>query len=263
MLVEGPDDAAARALSQLLGRGEPAAGFPVLARLGLTSSARPSSTDVAIRGARLLGWGRARRFGADGPYEAPPRRLPRSGPLAVAGYAQHPECFGGGVPHVIDRILGRLPERRLQPADDSARTPVHLRHGDYVRLGWELPASYYRSALRVLAERGVPLDNGSVMVGDDRMAAQGLAVLLRADGWQVGVADPHSSGPPEAEMLRDFRLVPEAPVVVMSNSTFCSWATSTGDRLLGGRPVVFPHGWTGAGGDQFRRSGWSALQGLT
>lgn len=253
----GPDDDTASSLERLVGPLEPHASPRTLARLGLVPAAASAWTDLAIRAARTLGWAAPRRLGTVGPFSAAPQLLPTRGPMAVVGYAQHPSFFADGVDAVVSRIILRrsdagAPDRR--PAEPG-RIVLHLRRGDYVALGWALSTEYYRSALRRLADTHELRGEGVLVVGDDPMASDGLAAALQRDGWDAVVAsDP--SGDEEARILVDFMSIVDAPAVVMSNSTYCWWATCVGDRLRTGRPVAFPTDWTGSGGGVLYRPGW-------
>jgi hypothetical protein len=125
--------------------------------------------------------------------------------------------------------------------DDHVEGPpvvVHVRGGDYRNLGWLLKNHYY---LRVLDSGFLRRDELVCVLGDDPVEVARVRQLLERAGAQIQEL-PDVIDPTEAA-LRDFSTIVLAERVVMSNSTFCWWATSVGDAVRPGRPVAYPSGW--------------------
>lgn len=252
-----PDDTVSADLRLLIGDGPPPPNRATLFRLGLVPPGSRPVVELGVRAARTLGWARERRLASGGAFELPPYGTPASGPLAIVGYAQHPGFFASGVSDVVERILANA-EPELRGSMDPPRGPlISLRRGDYVQRGWELDMAYYRAGLEKLAEFGVALDGAIEVVGDDRLACMGLVAELRGDVRALRVFDPECQGASRA--IADFWRTACASAVVMSNSTFCWWATVVGDALRPGRTVVFPANWLGGDSRVLHRSPWIAL----
>lgn len=254
-----PDDAVSADLHRLIGEGPPAPTSATLFRLGLVPPGSRPGVELGVRAARTLGWARERRLASGSDPWSSPSRTPTTGPLAIVGYAQHPEFFARGVGAVVDLILADR-GRELRNSAESPLGPVlHLRRGDYVQLRWELSIDYYRASLVRLSALGRDSDDAIEVIGDDRLACAGLVAELRRDGRNVQDIDPGFGRAPRS--ICDFWRIASASVVVMSNSTFCWWATVVGDALRSDRTVVFPARWLGGGSQVLRRSAWIAIDG--
>ncbi len=98
-------------------------------------------------------------------------------PVYLEGYFQTERWFTGVADHIARRV--QLPAvTPLRPATAPAGAPtvgVSFRRGDYVRVGWELPLSYYEHALARISEL-VP-GAALVVLGDDPVFTQ------FATGW--------------------------------------------------------------------------------
>jgi hypothetical protein len=125
---------------------------------------------------------------------------------------------------------------------------VHLRRGDYVTLGRELSFGYYVRSLQVLGESVKSV----VVTSDDELAARTFCEYLKAKGYSActpseAEASREASSPRDSDpVLYDFCLMANAKNIIMSNSTYCWWATVLGDHLSENREerkVVYPRGW--------------------
>jgi hypothetical protein len=110
--------------------------------------------------------------------------------------------------------------------DAELDVAVHLRLSDYVSLGWNLPASYYRRALRILK----PVRSAWVFTDD----ANGAVPYLEAMRGEAERADLVRCGNP----ITEFRMMLSCARLVVGNSTYSWWAAFLGDPV-----VVYPHNW--------------------
>lgn len=180
-----------------------------------------------------------------GPFAAMPSGLSADRPLGLFGYFQHPSWYEPALPAMIDRMLAAAP-----PADAWHRPDVvaiHFRRGDYVRFGWDLPLSYYEAALERLAGgHSIEL----AVLADDAVFEEMVAEHYRRRGFTI-----HAR---RTDRVIDFWTLAGAGSVIMSNSTFCWWASVIGDALgpRMERRVMFPAGWVKGHGGDLRRSDW-------
>lgn len=258
--MQSPADRTAADLTRLVGSPAAPARPATLMRLGLVPEGSRGPVELAVRAARTVGLARRRRVGGADAFAPPSHPWPSRGPLAVVGYVQNPAFFDDGIDDVVDRILVRRQDAEQDADVPGVRPVLHIRRGDYVNNGWALPSDYYRDGLTRLRDRGVDLTQGIDVVGDDPMACSGLVSELRADGWPLRIPDGHR--PDGDEVIHDFWSIVHAPAVVMSNSTFCWWATVVGDALRPTRTVVYPRGWIGLGPDVLHRTPWDDVPGL-
>lgn len=193
---------------------------------------------------------RPRRVLADNFTPRPSDRAVRS-TRRLAGYHQHPSYFAEALEHVLDRLDRTIrPDRRL--GEDLVM--IHLRRGDYVQLGWDLPYEYYRLALSKL-----DLGGRVTVISDDEIARIGFQAHLDDVGFRV--TDPPTTYD-EDRLRADFLCLSSAQHLVLANSTFSWWAGALGDRLWAGNPrqVTYPIGWlTGEDPDVLRRPAWKAV----
>ena len=209
-------------------------------RQRLVRALEPVRADVSERTLRVLG-------GLDHSFD--PRPAHPSRPIVLDGYFQHPDWFAPVEEAMIDRIVKFAPASWREGTFASADTVLHVRGGDYVTLGWMLDEGYYERALELL---GPPATVR--LVTDDRAVGAEVASVCRRKGWGC------SFGPADATAVDDFWTVAAARRVIMSNSTFCWWATKVGDRRWGprspGRAVVFPDQWVLGQGAVLRQPTW-------
>lgn len=178
----------------------------------------------------------------DAAYEALRRA---TGPVVMRGYFQHEGYLGGFPKLVADRLARRAIHAPFAPVR------LHLRRGDYVRLGWQLPATYYTDSLTAL-------DVGSAtsveVVSDDVLAARGLVSHLRDAGWDARVIGGDSP-------IDDLFALANAEKLVMANSTFSWWPALIGDEAYGGHRVAWPDPWLSTGGpSSLMKPTWTSVQ---
>jgi hypothetical protein len=155
--------------------------------------------------------------------------------LRLDGNFQHPTWFERGLPRVIDELRCRL-EDSVAP-EDKGQAVISFRRGDYVQLGWALPASYYESAAASLRESST----NACVIGDDPFFVELAIPWLRGLG-----VDAQSAPTMPDKVSRDLALLAFARIVVMSNSTFCWWGVMAGDMAAQDRMVIAPRPWLAA-----------------
>jgi len=149
-------------------------------------------------------------------------------PAILRGWLQSERYFEAVADDVAASL--RLPAVPLPPslAADRPVVAVSFRRGDYVRLGWQLPFTYYERALeRITGE--VP-GAAFLVLGDDR------EFVRLATGWvaRYGPAtDAYELAPGALEHLV---LASECDHAVIANSTFAWWAAWLGERRPGRAP---------------------------
>lgn len=150
----------------------------------------------------------------------------RQRPVVMDGYFQH-ETWVAEPDELGSKIARHL------TVSHTAEVAIHLRRGDFLRLGQGLPVGYYERAMDKIGT-----GEEVVVVSDDELAAEGLAAHLQ----RLGVAARPSL---EASVAEDFALLAGSRHLIMSNSTFSWWAAVVGDNLHGGsnRTVVCPQPW--------------------
>lgn len=182
-------------------------------------------------------------------FSTKPTDLPR--PLVLDGAFQHPSWYAPGDAAVVDALLAHVPAGWRDLWDGSEVTVISHRRGDYAPLGWVLDDGYYRRCLELI-DRTKPV----LVVGDDPDHTREQSQRLREDGFEV-LAAPRLV---DDKVLNDFWLLARADHMVMSNSTFCWWATRVGDRFheMAGRPrtVLAPAGWLDGAGRVVLQPAW-------
>ena len=175
-------------------------------------------------------------------------------PCVLRGYFQDPSWYEGAVESVIEGLLGHAPVGRETSVDGDNYTILSSRRGDYLPLGWDLSVQYYFDALEQF-EDDAPL----VVVGDDATFVVSLGEELARRGRRVIDAPLMHAH----HAVSDFWSIAGAKNVVMSNSTFCWWATSVGTLRRQARgatgTVVFPDQWLKGEGARLRQPTWTPV----
>ena len=170
------------------------------------------------------------------------------------GYFQHPGWYRPGDQIVVDALLQRAPAEWARLAISQRYNVVCFRHGDYLRLGWALPAEYYDEAMPLIGT-AFPL----AVVGDDGAFNQRMVAQYRDRGHSVMQAPRLSDNP----AINDFWIIAGATNVVMANSTFCWWATRVGDAFFrstqNARIVASPSSWIAGVPHQLLESSWTPV----
>lgn len=174
--------------------------------------------------------------------QAPPARtlnptqgsIRRIGPWAFAsGYFQDAGWAPAHAQTLADRIMERGHDRiRTYGTELPA---VNVRGGDYERNGWVLRDAFYEGVIRSGFLDGY---DAVSIVGVAPSDVERVARIFEASGFRV--ERPTEIPDPLEAALRDFFVMVSAPRIVMSNSTFCWWATRTSPA---GRRVAYPSGW--------------------
>ena len=108
----------------------------------------------------------------------------------------------------------------------SSSVAIHIRRGDYVSLGWELPQDYYNNSLHSFAQSG---NRFTLFVFSDDLE------WCRANASELGFsyADKviYVSGNTKEYSYLDMQLMSLCEGIVMSNSAFCYLAALMDKRL--------------------------------
>ncbi len=166
-------------------------------------------------------------------YVSAPLRLPRNIKY-LKGYFQHPSWYEPVIEQILSQLEDTASEKTSVVPNDI--TVVHLRRSDYVRLGWDLPLDYYLSAISNLGLKdGSPI----AVFSDDQVVRELFGQMLTSRGFSLATF----SGATTAQ--QDFYRMANARRIVMSNSTFCWWASKLAQRIHGGGEitVVCPQTW--------------------
>ena len=183
-----------------------------------------------------------------------PRPAHPARPLVLDGYFQHPDWYATTMPQIVAKIIASAPAGPTGgPTLVNEAVVVSVRGGDYVQLGWSLSLEYFEHAL---AEMGEP--STLRIITDDPVEGARVAELCTTLGWACTMGE-------EGEAAIDhFWMLAAAPKLVMSNSTFCWWATMVGDMRWGvdspDRVVTFPEQWVKGWGGQLRQPTWRGIK---
>jgi hypothetical protein len=180
-------------------------------------------------------------------FDPKPATMPHWSLYRIRGYFQHRSWFERSLSSVITLLEMTTSEMRASlPSFDLC---VHLRRGDYLNFGWDLSFDYYVRCLEVMPSR----ISSVVVTSDDPLVAMTFALYLKSNGYDALTATQLESNGDTSQrqldpVLYDFCLMANAKNVIMSNSTFCWWATALGDSV-NERPherlVAYPRGWLG------------------
>ena len=170
-------------------------------------------------------------------------------PIIMQGYFQDPSWYEPADDTVVRQLLEHAPPE-WEAALRLEYAVISFRRGDYMPLGWCVEMDYYHRSLEHL-DRNLPL----VVVGDDRSFALSFANNLAQRGWKV-IEPPVLHENPS---INDFWVIAAARDVVMSNSSFCWWATRVGESrwpATASRTVTFPSHWIDGAGQRLRMRRW-------
>ena len=162
-------------------------------------------------------------------------------PTQLLGWFQTDRYFS----HVADEVVQRLrlpPVTLPRPAKSPPIVALSFRRGDYVRLGWQLPFSYYEKALALMTSE-VP-DATFLVFGDDPEFVRLATDWVSRFGPATNAYD-FSDG-----ALEQLALASECDHAVIANSSFAWWGAWLGDRRAGGGPrlVIAPEDYRRPGG---------------
>lgn len=246
------------ALDELLGTELPQASRHALRRIALESSSQGLSRQIQLIRRRTLSsldkvlYVRQTSQGAHLPM--PELTLAMNGRgVYMDGYFQNPTWFDASLQDVATQ-LGTQLSKAAGPEFGRDATVISFRRGDYVRLGWELPISYYHKALDSLP----PLSGPIWVIGDDQLVTDLIRTWLDHRG-----AKTHNLPDLGVDRsLRDLALLMAADRVVMSNSSYCWWGVNAVDPLSNrsDRTIIAPAAWVPVpGSTALVRSQWNAI----
>ena len=135
----------------------------------------------------------------------------------LTGYFQHPSWFAESKDLVLKKLDSNLKIVKNESPDNL--TSIHLRRSDYVRLGWDLPLSYYE---KVIASDAKIKEGPVAIFSDDRLVSTLFEDRLLTAGIDVYKHEKMAS----QSALHDFVTISHSSRIVMSNSTFSWWAAS-------------------------------------
>jgi hypothetical protein len=188
---------------------------------------------VGVRGMRRL---RGRTPALSHPHRAQdvarfdPSLLELDLPALLRGWYQTEQYFEAIADEVHAHL--RLPAVPL-PADLVPERPlvaVSFRRGDYVRLGWQLPFSYYERALERMVH-DVP-DAHFLVFGDDREFVELVTPWVACYG---PATDAYTI---TGGALEHLVLEGECDHAVIANSSFAWWGAWLAERRVAGRARV-------------------------
>jgi hypothetical protein len=156
--------------------------------------------------------------GSAGRYE--PTVLSMDLPTELLGWFQTERYFADVAHEVVEHL--RLPDVQLHPPTSRPVVALSFRRGDYVRMGWELPFSYYERALELVMEK-VP-DATFLVFGDDREFVRMATEWVTRYGPATNAYD-FSDG-----ALDQLVLASRCDHAVIANSSYAWWGAWLGDQ---------------------------------
>ena len=133
----------------------------------------------------------------------------------LKGHFQHSSWYGDSFQTVLEKIKTKHQSDLISVAKNV--TAIHLRRSDYVRLGWDLPMSYYEKAISL---HNNIIEGPVAIFSDDQIVSELFTNRLSSAGLTI-YKDEHGRSP---SALHDFLTISKAQTIIMSNSTFCWWA---------------------------------------
>jgi hypothetical protein len=173
-------------------------------------------------------------------------------PTQLLGWFQTDRYFS----HVAGEVVRQLrfpPVKLPRPAKSPPIVALSFRRGDYVRLGWQLPFSYYEKALALMTSE-VP-DATFLVLSDDPEFAR-LATDWVSRFGPATNAYEYSDG-----AVEHLALASQCDHAVIANSSFAWWGAWLGDRRAGGGPrlVIAPEDYRTRWGPDILPSNWIAV----
>lgn len=174
-------------------------------------------------------------------YEFDPAVLNLSGDVTLHGYWQSWKYFDTIREELLSELTlknGSSVENQRLESEIAVSTAVslHVRRGDYVNMGMDLPPAYYRRALQRITE---DLNNPTVFVFSDDMewVRQNESEVVPDSDIEIryvtgnSIEDPHE----------DMRLMWSCDHNVISNSTFSWWGAWLNRKDE--KRIVAPQSW--------------------
>ena len=152
----------------------------------------------------------------------------------LKGYFQHPSWYLDSLAIVLKKLEVHRRMAALHTPENL--TAIHLRRSDYVRLGWDLPMSYYDKAFAI--DSNIALGPVAIF-SDDKIVSDLFEHRLSSAGLTIYNNDEIRA--PSA--FNDFFTIANSQRIVMSNSTFCWWAVklaqSSNNKALAYCPLTW------------------------
>ncbi len=154
-------------------------------------------------------------------------------PTQLLGWFQSERHFSHVADEVVQRL--RLPQVTLPRHPKSPPiVALSFRRGDYVRMGWQLPFSYYERALTLMTSE---ISDATFLVfGDDP------EFVRLATDWVSRFGPATNAYDLSDGVLEHLVLASECDHAVIANSSFAWWGAWLGDRRAGDGPrlVIAP-----------------------
>lgn len=165
----------------------------------------------------------------------------------LTGYFQHPDYYSKSKDLISDLFLKK---HKLNNKNLLNQIAIHLRRADYINHGWELSIKYYKDILSKLSKDKEFNQKKIKIFTDDPFSVFAIKDLALQYNFKVDENNNDND-------LDDFIEVVCSSTVVMSNSSFCWWATTIGDRLLEDKVVFYPKGWIKGFNDCLKDKNWN------
>jgi hypothetical protein len=114
-----------------------------------------------------------------------------------------------------DKYLTKIKKVLISDNRPVSKVVLHVRRGDFSS-GEILPFDYYRAAFKASCQ------NEFIVVTEDLESYHGLQSEFSSEGYVFHL-------PEESSLNKDFNLMANADTLIMSNSTFCYWASQVGE----------------------------------
>lgn len=138
--------------------------------------------------------------------------------LLLDGYFQ--QCLRQEDFEKINKLLSQMCTLKLSD-DNSDQCVIHIRGGDFLRLGWDSVTSidFYQTAIKYMLEK-YHIKEFLVVTDDSDYALQVMSSLSILCPYRLC----------EGDILSDFRIIASIKKRIISNSTFALWASAFGNN---------------------------------
>lgn len=142
--------------------------------------------------------------------------------LTIRGYFASPECMGLDISNLGLPRLDLCSEQIEIPNGLEEFSALHIRLGDFVKLGWNLPPGYYRRGLQLLLEQEAP--RKLVLFSDDPKSSKEMMLNIPESRNFSIEAEPRN-----LTALQSLWVMSNSKAMVLSHSTFSWWAAITNE----------------------------------
>ena len=155
-------------------------------------------------------------------------------PLRISGYFISLDHLGFEPQGVeAERLPIGFGDSGAEKFTEKGFIALHIRRGDFVRLGWTLSADYYREALRILLQESAT--RRIVLFSDNPTQAWQLLESIRETKKFEVLSSPSFLQP-----LEQIYLMSLAEHVIIANSTFSWWGAATNPDA---NSIIAPSRW--------------------